>query len=143
MGDSTLHLLKVENSASGVTYSVEATYTNECSIWRHDLQPVAGSHGQKLWLTNHRYVLQFDTSTHTFSTEYPGAKVISAPDTKAIGSYSDGTVISMVSEGGFLPWTSYTIRVFTPSEKGFTRKDIPIPGRASYKCRAWTSSYYG
>ena len=33
--------------------------------------------------------------------------------------------------------------LFTPSEGGFTRRDIPIPGRASYKCRAWTAEYYG
>jgi len=141
-GDSTLHLLKVERTGSGVAYTVEATYAND-TLWGHDLQPVAGSCGKKLWLTNHPLVLQFDTEEHTFSAEFPGAEVISAVNTKAIGSYADGTVISMVQEGGFLPWTSYTIRVFTPGENGFTRRDISIPGRASYKCRAWTSSYYG
>ena len=141
-GDSTLHLLKVERTDSGVVYCVEATYETD-SRWGHDLQPVSGSFGKKLWLTNHPFVMQFDVSTHTFSTDFPGAEVISDVNTKAIGSYADGTVISMVQEGGFLPWTSYTIRVFTPGENGFTRRDIPIPGRASYKCRAWTASYYG
>ena len=141
-GDSTLHLMKVGRTEGGIAYRVEAIYTCD-TLWGHDLQPVSGSCGKKLWLTNHPYVLQFDTESHTFSTDYSGAAVISDRNTKAIGSYADGTVISMVQEGGFFPWTSYTIRVFTPSENGFTRRDIPIPGRASYKCRAWTAEYYG
>lgn len=141
-GNSTLHLLKVERTEGGISYHVEALYTCD-TLWGHDLQPVSGSFGKKLWLTNHLHVLQFDTVTRTFSTDYSGAEVISDTNTKAIGSYADGTVISMVQEGGFFPWTSYTIRVFTPSEGGFTRRDIPIPNRASYKCRAWTAEYYG
>lgn len=141
-GDSTLHLLKVERADGGVSYSVEATYTAD-TRWGHDLQPVSGSFGRRLWLTNHPLVMQFDVPTSAFTTDYPGAETISDVNTKAIGSYADGTVISMVQEGGFLPWTSYTIRVFTPGETGFTRRDIPIPGRASYKCRAWTANYYG
>jgi len=141
-GDSTLHLMKVGRTDGVVAYSVEATYTAD-TLWGHDLQPVSGSFGQKLWLTNHPCVMQFDVPTRTFSADYPGAEIISDTNTKAIGSYPDGTVVSMVQEGGFLPWTSYTIRVFTPDENGFARRDIPIPGRASYKCRAWTANYYG
>lgn len=141
-GDTDLQLLKVERAEGGIRYTVEAVYTIE-DRWGHDLQPVLGSGGRKLWLTNHRAVLQFDTDTRTFSEDYPGAELISRPDTKAIGNYSDGTVISMVPDAGFLPWTSYAIRVFTPGEAGFTFRDIPIPGRASYKCRVWTAEYGG
>jgi hypothetical protein len=141
-GNSTLHLLKTERTEGGIRCHVEALY--HCDTrWGHDLQPVAGSFGRKLWLTNHPHVLQFDTVTRTFSVDYPGAEVISAKNTKAIGSYADGTVISMAEDGGFFPWTSYTVRVFTPTEDGFIRRDIPLPGRASYKCRAWTANYYG
>ena len=139
-GDTELHLLKVERTADGIEYTVETTYTIE-ERWGHDLQPVIGSGGKKFWLTNHHHVLQFDTETRTFSEDYPGAELIAVTDTKAVGNYADGTVVTMVPDAGFLPWTSYTIRVFTPGENGFTRKDIPIPGRASYKVRAWNARY--
>lgn len=139
-GDTELHLLKVERTEGGISYTVEEVYTIE-ERWGHDMQPVIGSGGKKIWLTNHRHVLQFDTETRTFSTEYPGAEQIICPDTKAVGNYPDGTVVTMVPDAGFLPWTSYTVRVFTPGEDGYTRKDLAIPGRASYKVRAWRADY--
>lgn len=139
-GDTELHLMKVERVGDGIEYTVEHTYTIE-ERWGHDMQPVIGSGGKKIWLTNHHHVLQFDTETREFSEVYPGSELISADDTKAVGNYPDGTVVTMVPDGGYYWWTSYSVRVFTPGENGYTRKDLAIKGMASYKCRAWRADY--
>jgi len=141
LGLHNLHLLKIDRLADG---SISARVEKQWPLpgWGgHDLYPVYGSGGQRLWVTDVEGVYQFSIPEETFDTGYPGSGLINRPNTKAIGNYPDGTVISLTPDAAFHPWTAYSFRVFIPDGDGFRTQDISIPGMASYKVRVWRAEY--
>ena len=141
LGKSELHRLEVSpDGAGGIRLTLEAVYMLP-SPGGHDLWPVPGSGKRRLWVTNHGGVFQFSTADGTFSSQYPGAEAVSCSNTKAIGSFPDGTVVSMVPDGGYFSWTAASFRIFSPNGASYDRRELSIPGRASYKVRIWSPDY--
>ena len=137
-----LRLLRLTRTESGITAEEEAAVPFPEGDGGHDLWAVAGSSGQRLWVTNHQRVWQFDTQTLQYLSDYPGAAQIDRPHTKGIGSFADGCVAALVPDAGFHPWTAASARLFRPGEAGdFRSQELAFPGRASYKIRAWLAEY--
>ncbi len=99
LGKSELHRLEVSPDGAGGIRLTFGGGLHAAVAGGHDLWPVPGSGKRRLWVTNHGGVFQFSTADGTFSSQYPGAEAVSCSNTKAIGSFPDGTVVSMVPDG--------------------------------------------
>lgn len=139
LGYSQLQRLRVTRTDAGVDAVCEAVYPLPWGISGHDLWPVAGTDGRYLWLTHHEGLFCFDTAECVFFRNYPGQAVLSHGNIKAVASYADGTVVTLTPDGGFYSWTGAVLEILRPGAAAAEK--LPIPGRASYKARVWSTEY--
>ncbi|MGI5482308.1 DUF6528 family protein [Streptomyces lavendofoliae] len=100
----------------------------------HDLGPVAGD-PDRLWVSSGSAVHQYEKSTGTFRSDFPGAAGISRARVKAVGDDPvTGQVISTVPERGLgETWWTRTVAVHRPAGR------YRLAGGGVYKARWWTA----
>lgn len=139
LGYAALHRIRVTGLAEGgIAAETEAVYPLPFAPSGHDLWPAADGSGA-LWLTERDQVIRFEPDTGDFSRDYPGFAAVSRPHTKAVAPFPDGTVITLVPDGGYLPWTADVLRVCSPDAG--TVREISIDGHAAYKVRPLAAKY--
>lgn len=108
----------------------------------HDLQPVAGEN--RLWVTTHATVYQFDKDTGTFSAFYDGAGDFNQANVKGISSFRDGTVCEIVPDGDLYDWTANSVlcSYLLPFSGETLVLQLALPTNVhAYKVRAFISDY--
>ncbi|MFG2501446.1 DUF6528 family protein [Streptomyces sp. NPDC048441] len=97
----------------------------------HDLFPVAGRRGRRLWVTTNASVFQYDIGGRAFVQDFAGVEEIARKSVKAIGDDPrTGQVLTTVPESG-LEETWWTTRVSVDRPRG----EYELVGGGIYKAR--------
>ena len=111
----------------------------------HDLAPFYGDKN-RLWVTFHRTVYQFDKTTGEFHTDYDTFPLIHSEERdgqiKGIGNFEDGSCIKIYPDGQFRQWTSTTLRFMKKNADGsYDKTAITSEMGHYYKIRVFNKNY--
>ncbi len=110
----------------------------------HDLAPYYGDKN-RLWVTFHRTVYQFDKTTGEFRTDYDSFPLIHSEERdgqiKGIGNFEDGSCVKIYPDGQFRQWTSTAIRFMKKTEDGFDKTVVKSQMGHYYKIRVFCEEY--
>lgn len=111
----------------------------------HDLAPYYGDKN-RLWVTFHRTVYQFDKTTGEFRTDYDAFPLIHSEgrngQIKGIGNFDDGSCVKIYPDGKCHQWTSTSIRFMKKNKDGsFDKTAITSEMGHYYKIRVFCEDY--
>ncbi|MEF3305035.1 DUF6528 family protein [Paenibacillus sp. GYB003] len=134
VGDYDLIALKVVGTAESPVLE-EVRRSRLPTDWGHDLFAVYGN-TDKLWITTHSHVYQYDKSGDRWSLSYEGASGIDGRGVKSIGNQPSGLVVKTSQKAGTkYAWTTDTVDMHVPNDRR------TVAGGAFYKARVWCSDY--
>lgn len=112
----------------------------------HDMAPVYGDKN-RLWVTFHRTVYQFDKTMGEFRTDYDSFPLIHSEErngqVKGIGNFKDGSCVKIYPDGEYYQWTSKSIRFMKkdPETNTYEKTVITSPTGHYYKVRVFCEDY--
>ena len=110
----------------------------------HDMAPYYGDKN-RLWVTFHRTVYQFNKEKGEFVLDYDGTELIHSAErngqVKGIGNFPDGTMVKIYPDGQYHQWTSTTVRLMEKTESGFDKTAITSGMGHYYKIRVFNEHY--